>query len=81
MWRDKRRRTVDAISEEITGRPEDQHSPNGAFSSSMGVSPSWQQNGPWPMGPVQSVQLVSAQTCSVSSLAPQSLAAVVRFEG
>jgi hypothetical protein len=80
MWRDKRRRTVDAISVEITGRPEDQHSPKGALSSSMGVSPSWQQNGPWPEGPVQSVQLVSAQTCSVSSLAPQSLAAAVRFE-
>jgi hypothetical protein len=67
---------VDAISEDITGRPADQHSPNGAFSSVIGVSPSWQQNGPCPIGPVQSVQLVSAQTSSVASLAPQSFSTI-----
>jgi hypothetical protein len=68
--------TVNAISEDITGKPADQHSPKGALSSAMGVSPSWQQKGPCPLGPVQSVQLVSAQTCSVPSLFPQSISAV-----
>jgi hypothetical protein len=67
--------TVDAISVDITGKPEDQHSPKGAFSSVMGVSPGWQQKGPWPPGPAQSVQLVSAQTSSVASLVPQSFSA------